>query len=232
MGSLRSTLSTGAPSQGHPVGTSRAVLGLAVPSDTMTEEWTPQNVPPQVGKLRLGVCGGWGDLRTAHSRPGPAPAQSPATGLSEETLAGGARTSGGSDPAGDQVGPVVAEVTTGRQAGRAGYEEEEQGDTVGCWPALGRGRLTTAVCTTAETGFWDPATGEANSSVWPFSAHGWGHHSIPVGSSAGGRGSLPGTFKEMDRERHPCVLVTHQNPLWFGPAMVGAWASTSWATCA
>lgn len=85
---------------------------------------------------------------------------------------------------------------------------------------------------TAETGFWDPATGEANSSVRPFSACGPGHHSIPVGSSAGGRGSPPGTFKEMDRERCPCILVTHPNPLWFSLAAVGAWASTSWATCA
>lgn len=83
---------------------------------------------------------------------------------------------------------------------------------------------------TTETGFWDPATGEANTSVWPFSACGPGHHSIPVGSSAGGRGSPPGTFKEMDRERRPCILVTHPNPLWFSLAAVGVWASTSWAT--
>lgn len=113
------------------------MLGLAVPSDTMTEGQTPQNVS-QVGKLRLGG-GRWGDLRTAHSRTGPTPAQSPASGLSEEgTLAGGDRTSGGSDQLGDQLRPVVEDVTTGG----AGYEEEEQGDTVGCWPALGGGRLT------------------------------------------------------------------------------------------
>lgn len=198
----------------------------------MTEGWTPQNVS-QVGKLRLvgGGGGRWGDLRTAHSRPGPTPAQSPALGLSEGTLSGGARTSGGSDPAG---GPGGSSGGGGdnRQAGRAGYEEEEQGDTVGCWPAVGRGGLTAAVCTTAETSFWDPATGEASTNVWPFSARGPSHYSIPVGSSAGGRGSPPGTFKETDRERRPCVLVTHQHPLWFGPAAVGAWASTSWATCA
>lgn len=72
--------------------------------------------------------GRWGDLRTAHSRIGPTPAQSPASGLSEGTLAGGDRTSGGSDQLGDQVAPVVEDVTTGGVE----YEGEEQGDTVGC----------------------------------------------------------------------------------------------------
>jgi hypothetical protein len=98
--------------------------------------------------------------------------------------------------------------------------------------ARGRQADSGCLCTTAETGFWDPATGEANTSVWPFSARGPGHHSIPVGSSAGVRGSPPGSFNEMDRERCPCILVTHQNPLWFvRSGRCGCVNSTSWATC-
>lgn len=46
------------------------------------------------------------------------------------------------------------------------------------------------------------------------------------------RAGLSSRDKEMDRERCPCILVTHPNPLWFSLAAVGAWASTSWATCA
>lgn len=164
-----------------------------------------------------------------HSRPGPTPAQSPALGLSEGTLAGGARTSGGSDPAGGPGGFNGGRGDNRRDKGMRGASGRH------CRVLASAGaRQADGGCLwgTAETGFWDPATGEANSSLRPFSARGPGHHSIPVGSSAGGRGSPPGTFKEMDRERCPCFLVTHSNPLWFSLAAVGAWASTSWATCA
>lgn len=192
----------------------------------MTEEWTPQNVS-QVGKLRRGggQCRRRGDLRTAHSRPGPTPAQSPALGLSEGTLAGGARTSGGSDPAG---GPGGFSGGRGDNRRESGMRRNVRETLSGAGQCGVRQAVGGCLWGTAETGFWDPATGEANSSVWPFSARGPGHHSIPAGSSAGGRGSPPGTFKEMDRERCPCILVTHQTlcgsvwPLWVrGPVPPG-----------
>lgn len=50
----------------------------------------------------------------------------------------------------------------------------------------------------------------------------------PSGFICRWQGSPPGTFKEMDRERRPCILVTHQNRLWFGLVTVGVWATCAW----
>lgn len=134
-----------------------------------------------------------------------------------------AGTSGGSDPAGDQVGPVVAKVTTGGtwvwgRTGRHGQGLASARERQVDWTASEE--IWGCRC-------WDLATGEASTGMWPFSARGLGHHSVPVGSSVGQQGSPPGKFKEMDRERRPCVLVTDRNPVLRCGAL-GAWASPSW----
>lgn len=115
VGSLRSSASTDVlpspPNAVLLVGTPRAVLGLAVPSDTVTG--SPECITGRGTK----VGDGQGDLRAAAlTRPFQPCHQHLGRGKRDTCMRGGdveAGTSSGSDPAGDQAGPVVAEVATG-----------------------------------------------------------------------------------------------------------------------
>lgn len=162
------------------------MLGLTVSSHTVRGAGSAEFI---TGRETEGGRWRWRDLRAAGCYPGPPPALSPAPGLGGGTLGGEKGTKLEPQVAQaqleNQVGPVVAEMATGRGKGRL----RRAGSHSWVLASATRGGLVVGTSHGPQeregAGCWDPAKRVALQCMWP------GRPSVPLGSFAGGWGSPP-----------------------------------------